>query len=151
LVELKEFLQTAYVEKWTLDFHASQLFKARQGKDEKMAKRIHRIQTLGLQFCEAALLSYSEGVQQGVLDLSDHLCNIWFIQGLASDQIQTIVRSCYYQNFDKIAETALVEEGVIVSKQDTRPKECPHIGVVTAESWVTWVTRVTREAKWKLE
>ena len=33
--ELKEFLQNSYIEKRTLDFHVSQLFKARQGKDEK--------------------------------------------------------------------------------------------------------------------
>ena len=31
--ELKEFLKTSYIEKRTLDFHASLLFKARQGKD----------------------------------------------------------------------------------------------------------------------
>jgi len=35
--ELKEFLQNTYIGKLTLDFHASRLFKARQGKDEKMA------------------------------------------------------------------------------------------------------------------
>jgi hypothetical protein len=34
--ELKEFLKNLYIEKRTLDFHASQLFKARQGKDENI-------------------------------------------------------------------------------------------------------------------
>ena len=34
--ELKEFLQNSYVEKRTLDYHASQLSKARQGKDERV-------------------------------------------------------------------------------------------------------------------
>ena len=34
--EQKEFLQNAYKEKGTLEFHASQLFKARQGKNEKV-------------------------------------------------------------------------------------------------------------------
>ena len=52
------------------------------------------------------------------MDLSDQLCNICFIQGLASDRIQTIVRSRNYQNFDEIAETALVEESAIASKQE---------------------------------
>jgi hypothetical protein len=33
--ELKQFLKNSYFEKRTLDFYASQLFKARQGKDEK--------------------------------------------------------------------------------------------------------------------
>jgi hypothetical protein len=59
---LKEFLQNAYIEKRTLDFHASQLFKARQGKDENVADWIHKIQTLGSQFREAALLNCCEGV-----------------------------------------------------------------------------------------
>jgi hypothetical protein len=49
-----EFLQNAYIEKRTLGFHASQLFKARQGKVENVADWIHKIQTLGSQFREAA-------------------------------------------------------------------------------------------------
>jgi hypothetical protein len=49
------------------------------------------------------------------LDLSDRLRNICFVQGLGSDRIQTIVRS---RNFDEIAETALVEESAITSRQD---------------------------------
>ena len=49
---------------------------------------------------------------------ADRLHNICFIQGLASDRIQTIVRSCNYQNFDEIAEMALVEESAIASRLD---------------------------------
>jgi len=52
------------------------------------------------------------------LDLSDRLRNICFIQGLASDRIQTIVRSRNYQNLDEIAESALVEDSAIQSKQE---------------------------------
>ena len=92
-VKLKEFLQNTYIEKRTLDFHVSQLFKARQGKDEKVADWIHKVQNLGSQFREAALLNCREGAREGKLDLSDRLRNICFIQGLASDRIQTIVRS----------------------------------------------------------
>jgi hypothetical protein len=69
----------------------SQLFKVRQGKDEKVADGIHKIQTLGSQFHEAALLNCSEGAREGILDLSDCLRNVCFIQGLASDRIQMIV------------------------------------------------------------
>jgi len=57
------------------------------------------------------------------LDLSDCLRNICFIQGLASDRIQMIVRSRNYQNFDEIAETALVEESAIASKQERHRAE----------------------------
>jgi len=50
--------------------------------------------------------------------LADRLRNICFIQGLASDQIQTIVQSRNYQNFNEIAETVLVEESAIASRLD---------------------------------
>jgi hypothetical protein len=114
--KLKEFLQNTYIEKRTQRFHASQLF--RQEKDKKVAEWTHKIQTLGSQFREAALLNCSEGVREGILDVSDRLRNICFIQGLASDQIQTKVRSHNYQNFEETAECALVEESVIASKQE---------------------------------
>jgi hypothetical protein len=63
LVDLKEFLQNTYTEKQTLDFHAIQLFKARQGKDEKMTDWIHKIQTLESKFRKAALLNCSAGAR----------------------------------------------------------------------------------------
>ena len=83
-----------------------------------MTDWIHKIQTLGSQFRKAALLTCSEGEREGILDLSDRLRNICFVQGLASNCIHTIGQSRNYQNFDEIAETALVEESAIVSKQD---------------------------------
>lgn len=122
-IELKEYLQNSYIERRTLDFHASQLFKAKQGKDERVTNWIQKIQTLGSQFREAALLNCSEGAREGILDLADRLRNICFIQGLASDRIQTIVRSRNYQHFDEIAETALVEESAIESRQDRQRHE----------------------------
>jgi len=133
-MELKEFLQNSYIEKRTLDYHASQLFKARQGREEKVTDWIQRVQTLGSQFREAALLNCSDGAREGILDLSDRLRNICFVQGLASDRIQTIVRSRNFQNFDEIAETALVEESALASKLDRYRSEgiptqrCSHCG-----------------------
>ena len=73
---------------------------------------------MGSQFREAALLNCNEGAREGILDLSDRLRNICFVQGLASDRIQTIVRSRNHDDFDEIAETALVEESAIVSRHD---------------------------------
>jgi hypothetical protein len=132
--ELKEFLRNSYIEKRTLDYHASQLFRARQAKDEKVTDWIHTIQTLGAQFREAALLNCSEGAREVILDLSDKLRNICFVQGLASDRIQTIVRSRNYQKFDEIAEAALVEESAITSWLDryrvegTASQKCGNCG-----------------------
>ena len=110
--EIKEFLQN--IEKQNLDYHTSYLFKAIQGRDEQATDLIQKIKTLGSQFREAALLKSSDGAREGILDLTDTLRNICFIQGLASDRIQTIVRSRNYQNFDEIAETALVEASVTI-------------------------------------
>jgi len=90
-VELKEFLQNSYIEKRMLHFHASLLFKTKEGKDKRVMDWIHKIQTLGSQFRETALLNCSEGAREGILDLADRLHNICFIQGLESDRIQTIV------------------------------------------------------------
>jgi hypothetical protein len=90
-----------------------------------VADWVHRIQALGSRFCETALLNCSEGAREGILDLSDRLRNICFVQGFASDRIQTIVRSRNFQNFDEIAETALVEESAISSKLDRYCLEAP--------------------------
>ena len=107
--ELKELSQNSYIEKWTLYYHASQLFKSRQNKDKQVTDWIQTVQTLGSQFRETALLNCSDGAREGILDLSDRLRNICFVHGLASDRIQTIVRSRNFQNLDEIAETALVD------------------------------------------
>jgi hypothetical protein len=45
--EIKEFLRNSYIQKQTLDYRASQLFKAKQAKDERVTDWIQRIQTLG--------------------------------------------------------------------------------------------------------
>jgi hypothetical protein len=117
-MDLREFLRNSYTEKRTLDYHASQLFVAHQRKEERVTDWIQRIQFLGSQFRETALLDCSDGAREGILDLSDRLRNICFVQGLASDRIQTIVRSRNYRDFDEIAETALVEDSAITSRQD---------------------------------
>jgi hypothetical protein len=91
--ELKEFLRNTYVEKRTLDFHANQLFRARQEKSENISEWIQKIQALGSKFREAALKDCTSVERAGVLTLSDRLRNICFTQGLQSDRIQIIVRS----------------------------------------------------------
>ena len=91
--ELKEFLQNIFIEKRTFGFHAIQLFNARQGKDERVAVWIHKFQNMGSQFREVALVNCRGGAREVILDLYDRLGNICFIQALASDRIQTIVRS----------------------------------------------------------
>jgi hypothetical protein len=60
------------------------------------------------------LLNCNEGAREGILDCADRLGNICFVR----DRIQTVVGSHNYQNFDKIAETALVEESAIALRID---------------------------------
>jgi hypothetical protein len=106
------------VEKRTLDFHANQLFRARQKKSESISEWIQKIQALGSKFREAALKDCTPLERAGILTLSDRLRNICFTQGLQSDRIQTIVRSRNQDSFDEIAETALEEESAIFSKNE---------------------------------
>jgi hypothetical protein len=112
LADIKEFLQNTFIEKRFQVFHARRPVKAREERDEKVAKWLHKVHTLGPQFREAALLNCSERTRESILDFSDHLRKICFIQGLASYRIQTMMRNRNYKNFD-IAETALVEESAL--------------------------------------
>jgi hypothetical protein len=133
---LKEFLRNTYIEKRILDFHANQLFKAKQNKPESVSEWIQKIQTLGSKFRESALLNCNDEERAGILNLSDMLRNICFIQGLYLDRIQTIVRSRNNENFDDIAETDLEEESAIVIKQEryrveaATPAKCGNCGKV---------------------
>jgi len=61
LAGLKEFLQNTYLEKRTLDFHVSLLFKARQGKGEKLADLIHKVQTWNRSFVKSHCLILAKG------------------------------------------------------------------------------------------
>jgi hypothetical protein len=116
--DLKAFLKNTYTEKRTLDFHATQLFGARQGKNESVSEWIQKIQRLSSKFREAALQYFEDDEHIGIVALADKLRNICFVQGISSDRIQTIVRSRNGNTFDEIAETALEEESAIFSKNE---------------------------------
>jgi hypothetical protein len=115
--DLRAFLKNTYTEKRTLDFHATQLFGAKQGKNESISEWIQNVQRLSSKFREAALQDCEDDERIGIVALADKLRNICFIQGIFSDIIQTIVRSRNGSTFDEIAETAL-EESAIFSKNE---------------------------------
>jgi hypothetical protein len=150
--ELREFLRNMYIEKRTLDFHANQLFKARQGRSENISEWIQKIQTLGSKFREAALTDCMQAERAGILTLSDRLWNFCFIQGLHSDRIQTIVRSQNQDDFDEIAETALEEQSTIFSKNgrykgpETPPLRCTNCGKMGHTS-ASVTSKVNRKIK----
>ena len=116
--ELRAFLKNTFTEKRTLDYHATQLFGARQGKNDSISGWIQNIQKLSSKFREAALQNCEDDERVGIVALADKLRNICFVQGIASDRIQTIVRSRNGRTFDEIAETALEEESAIYSKNE---------------------------------
>jgi hypothetical protein len=115
--ELRAFLKNTYTEKRTLDDHATQLFGAKQGKNDSISGWIQNVQKLSSKFREAALQD-CEDERVGTVALADKLRNICFVQGIASDRIQTVVRSRNGEMFDEIAETALEEESAIYSKNE---------------------------------
>jgi hypothetical protein len=99
-------------------FPRQPVIKTKQGKAESISEWIQIIQLLGFKFRESALLNCRMDERAGILNLSDKLRNICFIQELYSDRIQTIVRSRNSENFDEIAETSLEEESAILSKNE---------------------------------
>ena len=114
-VELREFMRNTYTEKRTLDFHATHLFVATQGKRESISENVQRLRS---KFREAALQKCEGDERVGIVSLLDKLRNICFVQGILSDRIQIIFRSRNSTTFDEIAETALEEESAIFSKNE---------------------------------
>ena len=80
--DLKTFLNNTYTEKRTLDFHATQLFGARQSKNEKVSEWIQKIERLSSKFREAALHDCEEDERVGFVALADKLRNIFSCKGL---------------------------------------------------------------------
>jgi len=111
--DLKTFFRNTYTKKCTLDFHATQLFGARQDKNESVSEWIQKIQRLSSKFREAALQDCEDDERVGIVGLADKLRNICFVQGISSDRIQTIVRSRNGNTFDEIEE-----ESAIFSKNE---------------------------------
>jgi hypothetical protein len=79
---------------------------------------IQCIQKLQSKFREAALQVSEQEKRAGILTFFDRLRNIFFVQGLYSDRIQTIVRSQNHDNFNEIAKRALEDESAIISKTE---------------------------------
>jgi len=69
-------LRHTYIEKRTLDYHATQLFSARQGKSESVSDWIQTIQMLGSEFREAAFHNYEPDDKGGILTTADKFRDI---------------------------------------------------------------------------
>ena len=164
--ELRVFLKNTYTEKRTLDYHATQLFGARQGKTDSISEWIQSVQKLSSKFREAALQDCEEDERVGIVALADKLRNICFVQGIASDRIQTIVRSRNGRTFDEVAETALEEESAIYSRNERYRQgdpasrvtcnNCGKAGHIAAKCYLrekrdTRVNKLGAENRWGLQ
>jgi hypothetical protein len=74
-----------------LDFHATQLFKAKQEKLDSVSEWVKIIQTPGSKFREVALIECDEDERALILTLSDKLRNICFVQGLFMTEYKLLV------------------------------------------------------------
>jgi len=69
--ELRTFLKNTYTEKRTLDFHATQLSGARQGKNDNISEWIQGVQKLSSKFREAALQDCGYYERVGIVALAN--------------------------------------------------------------------------------
>lgn len=92
---------------------------SRQGKNDSISEWIQSIQKLSSKLREAALQDCEDDERVGIVALVDKLRKI-FVQGTATDMIQTTVRSRNGCTFDEIAETVLEEESAIFSKNERK-------------------------------
>ena len=127
-------MRNTYTEKRTLDFHATQLFGAKQGKSESISEWIQNIQRLSSKFREAALQDCEDDVRVGIVALADKLRNICFVQGIFSDRIQTTVRSRNSTTFNEVAETVL-EEGSVIFSNNGRHKHGAQPGKIVCHNF----------------
>ena len=74
------------MEKSTLYFYATRLFRVSQGKNESISEWIQNIQRLNSKFREAALQDCEDDECVGIVALADKLRNICFVQGISSDR-----------------------------------------------------------------
>ena len=86
--ELRVFLKNTYTEKRTLDYHATQLFGAKQGKNDSVSEWIQSIQRLSSKFRETALQDCEDEERLGIVALADKLPNICFVEGIFSEYKQ---------------------------------------------------------------
>jgi hypothetical protein len=70
-------LKNTYKEKRTLDFHATQLFGAKQGKNDSISEWIRNIQRLRSKFREASLQDCEDDERIGIVALADKLRNMF--------------------------------------------------------------------------
>lgn len=116
---VKAILEENYATRRTLDYYACKMFSARQGKSESIASWGNQIDELQSDLREAARRVCKPREIQGAIGLINHLGKACFIQGLANERIQTIVRSRGESILlSEAIELSLEEECAILSSKE---------------------------------
>ena len=119
---VKAILEENYATRRTLDFYACRMFSARQGKNESVASWGNKIDELQTDLREAARRVCRPEEILGAIGLINHLGKACFIQGLANERIQTIVRSRGESILlSQAIELSLEEECAIFSAKEKSP------------------------------
>jgi len=117
--DVKTILEENYAVRRTLDYYACRMFNSRQGKQESVSAWAGRIDALQAEFRESAHGVCARDEAKGALALIDHLARACFVQGLANERIQTIVRARGEATLlSTCVEVALEEESAILSVRD---------------------------------
>jgi hypothetical protein len=114
----KVVFKEGYATKRTLDFHACAMFNARQAKHETVAAWCSRLDNLVSDFRDAAIEDATSSEMCGIAKLVSQLGEACFIQGLANERIQTVVRTRSPSHITEDAEIGTEEECAWVSVKE---------------------------------
>jgi hypothetical protein len=117
--EVKQILEENYGVKRSLDYYACRMFSSRQGNHETVASWSSRMDTMQSELREAAFKICENGEVVGAMGLINHSAKACFVQGLANERIQTIVRAkgeCVALSI--CIDAALEEESAILSMKE---------------------------------
>ena len=115
---VKAILKEHYATRRTLDFYACAMFNARQAKHETVAAWCSRLDHLSSDFRDAATEGATSSEMCGITKLVSQLGKACFIQGLANERIQTVVRARNPTHITEAAEIGTEEESALLSAKE---------------------------------
>ncbi|PNF23589.1 hypothetical protein B7P43_G13934 [Cryptotermes secundus] len=115
---VKAILKEHYATRRTLDFYACAMFNARQAKHETVAAWCSRLDQLSSDFRDAAIEGATSSEMCGITKLVSQLGKACFIQGLANERIQTVVRARNPTHITEAAEIGTEEESALLSAKE---------------------------------
>lgn len=117
--QVKSILEENYATRRTIDYYACRMFSSRQERSERISSWGSRVDQMQSELRLATSKVCSDKELEGAISLINYLARACFIQGLANERIQTIVRSRGERLLLSTAvEIALEEESALLSAKD---------------------------------